>query len=190
MKNYTHILFAGLFLLSGNASLASEPDKLAMEARGIVKGFGSQLKSTLIGAMKKGGPVNALGVCNTKARPITMAAAKKSGWNVGRTSLKLRNPSNGADAWERAVLTDFEARKAAGADPKKLEKYEIVDVDGKKTFRYMKAIPTGKPCLHCHGGALKEPVQSKISALYPSDKATGFKPGDIRGAFSLSKDLK
>jgi hypothetical protein len=171
---------------------ASEYDqqKLAGEARTIIKGFFKHLKGTLVGAMKEGGPVNALNVCKTKAGPITQEAAKKSGWNVARTSLKLRNPSNKADGWERSVLKAFETKKTAGADPKKMEYFEIINIDGKKSFRYMKAIPTGKPCLHCHGSQLKEPGNAKLGELYPTDKATGFKLGDIRGAFTLLKDLK
>ena len=187
-------IFAGLlcafFTLQGSLAFGSEQEALTKEARTVMKGFGMQLKSTLVSAMKKGGPVNALGVCNTKAGPITTKNAQESGWNIGRTSLKLRNPSNKADAWELAVLNDFEAKKAAGANPKKLEYSAIVEKDGKKTFRYMKAIPTGKPCLFCHGTEIKAPVKEKIAAHYPNDKATGFQLGDIRGAFSLSKELK
>ena len=140
--------------------------------------------------MKKGGPVNAIGVCSEVAIPITEDVSEKSGWHVARTSLKLRNSSNEPDDWETAILKAFEAKKAAGADPKKLEHFEIVSTQGKKVFRYMKAIPTGKACLHCHGTELKAPVKEKLAELYPLDKATGFHLGSIRGAFTLSKQLK
>ncbi|MCP4933598.1 MAG: DUF3365 domain-containing protein [bacterium] len=187
-------IFAGLmctfFTLHATLAYGSDQDKLTKEARTVMKGVGKQLKTTLVSAMKKGGPVNALGVCNTKAGPITMRNARETGWDIGRTSLKLRNPSNGADAWELAVLKDFEAKKAAGANPKKLEYSAIIEKDGKKIFRYMKAIPTAAPCLHCHGKQIQAPVKEKIAAHYPSDKAIGFKRGDIRGAFSVSKELK
>ncbi len=190
MKKLFVTALVAMIGLPVSGAFAQDTDKLSMEARAIIKKFVPHLKGTLIAAMKKGGPVNALDVCKTKALPLTRNASKSSGWNVGRTSLKLRNPSNRADSWERAVLKEFEAKKAAGADPKKLEKFEIVDANGKKMFRYMKAIPTGKACLHCHGTDLKPAVKDKLTALYPLDKATGFKPGDIRGAFTLSKELK
>ncbi len=196
MKIRALAVLSALLVLPANAVLAgsySGPDdqhKLTVEARTIVMGFFKQLKGTLIGAMKEGGPVHALGVCKTKAQPLTKAAADSSGWDVARTSLKLRNPTNKPDSWERAVLKDFEAKKAAGANPKKLEFADIVETNGKKVFRYMKAIPTGKPCLACHGTELKEPVKNKLGELYPLDKATGFKLGDIRGAFTLSKELQ
>ena len=194
MKKTRIALLAAILLAPATPALAgghgnNNKQKLAIEARAVVGDFFKSLKGTLMTAMKEGGPVHALGVCRTRALPLTTAAAKKSAWKVGRTSLKLRNPSNKPDGWERAVLKDFETKKAAGADPKKLEFFEIVEADGKKTFRYMKAIPTAKPCLACHGSQIKAPVRAKLADLYPMDKATGFKPGDIRGAFTLSKAL-
>ncbi len=51
----------------------------------------------------------------------------------------------------------------------------------------MKAIPTGPLCLACHGETLAAPVAEKIGELYPADKATGFREGDIRGAFVVTK---
>ncbi len=190
MTKITTGLLCAIFCLYGTMAFASNQDDLTKEARTVTKGFGKHLKSTLVGAMKKGGPVHALGICNAKAGSITMQEARKSGWNIRRTSLKQRNPSNKADPWELTVLKDFETRKAAGENPKTLEHSAIVEKDGRKVFRYMKAIPTGGPCLHCHGTDLKQAVRKKIKDLYPGDKATGFKLGDIRGAFSLSKELK
>ncbi len=72
----------------------------------------------------------------------------------------------------------------------KLERSEVADVGGVPTFRYMKAIPTAEPCLTCHGVNVAEPVKAKLAQLYPQDQATGFKAGDIRGAFTISKPLK
>jgi len=120
---------------------------LAGEARSITKSFAMGLKSELIGAMKSGGPVKAMGVCNLKAQDITADASDKSGWRVARTSAKLRNPANAADDWELKVLEGFEKQMAAGADPKSLEFFEIATYDEQKSFRYMKAIPVGGPCV-------------------------------------------
>lgn len=38
----------------------------------------------------------------------------------------------------------------------------------------------GQPCLSCHG--TDPDVATSIAALYPKDKATGFRPGELRGA--------
>jgi len=160
------------------------------EAKGIIKAFFEQLKGELEAAMKEGGPVNAIKTCQLKAPAIAQDMSSSSGWDVGRTSLKLRNPANAPDAWELAVLNSFEERKSAGEDPQNIAKAEVVEQDGKKVFRFMKAIPTAELCLNCHGSELKPEVVEALNTHYVADQATGFKLGDIRGAFTLSKPLQ
>ena len=53
----------------------------------------------------------------------------------------------------------------------------------------MKAIPTADLCLACHGESINPDIAAAIDEAYPEDQARGFKSGDIRGAFSLSKPL-
>jgi hypothetical protein len=53
----------------------------------------------------------------------------------------------------------------------------------------MKAIPTGKVCLTCHGSNIKLNLRTRINELYPEDKAYGFEIGDIRGAFTIQIPL-
>ncbi|MGI9384597.1 MAG: Tll0287-like domain-containing protein [Methyloligellaceae bacterium] len=171
---------------------AGETDttKHASEARALVKAFAGRLKKELVTALKSGGATEAVSVCNVAAPAIAAEKAEASGWEVGRTSLKLRNTGNAPDDWERRVLDMFEAKKAKGADPKTLEHFEVVQRDGKPMFRYMKAIPAGKPCLTCHGEALPPKLVGHLKSLYPNDKATGFKLGDLRGAFTLARPLE
>ncbi|WP_457668803.1 Tll0287-like domain-containing protein [Thiolapillus sp.] len=181
----TALLAAGIALpaMAGN-------QENVMEARKVIKQFATQLKGELKKAMKEGGPVNAISVCNDKAPEITDSVSASSGWSVARTSLKPRATANSPLPWERKVMEDFEAKKAAGADPKTLDYSDVVEENGKKVFRYMKAIPTGKVCLNCHGGDnVKPEVVMRLKSLYPSDQARGFKEGDIRGAFVLKKTL-
>lgn len=169
--------------VAATPALASDAQK--QEAAGIVQAFFGELKGELEAGMAQGGPVNAIAVCNEKAPGIAAAHATRTGWTVGRTSLKLRNADNAPDAWERQVLEEFEARKAAGEKPDTLVKAE--EVDGH--FRFMKAIPTGNVCLNCHGGDVKPEVEAKLKALYPKDQATGYRVNDLRGAFTLSRKL-
>ncbi|WP_456444662.1 Tll0287-like domain-containing protein [Thiolapillus sp.] len=169
-------------------AMAADNQEMVMEARKVIKQFATQLKSELKAAMKEGGPVNAISVCNEKAPEITEQVSTSSGWTVARTSLKPRSTANVPLPWERKVMEEFEARKAAGADPKTLDYSDVVEENGKKVFRYMKAIPTAKVCLNCHGGEQVKPeVEMRLKSLYPSDRARGFKEGDIRGAFVLKK---
>lgn len=159
------------------------------EGKGIIKAFMGDLKGELQKGMKQGGPLQTIEVCNTLAPQLAEAHSQMSGWQVGRTSLKLRNAKNAPDAWERAVLNEFERRKAAGEDPMRLVKAEVVEEGGRKMFRMMKAIPTAEVCTKCHGSEIAEPVASKLDELYPEDQARGFKVGDLRGAFTLKKAL-
>ena len=54
----------------------------------------------------------------------------------------------------------------------------------------MKAIPVGGPCVACHGATLAEPVATKLDSLYPQDKARGYNPGELRGAFTLKYNFE
>lgn len=158
-------------------------------SRETVKAFGSALKNELVTAMKEGGPVNALGVCNLKAPEIAQQVSSDRDMKVSRVSLKNRSLAGEPSEWQRAVLNDFEARKAAGESPQALEFSEVVEYGGKNMLRYMKAIPAGEVCMKCHGSNIAPEVQSKLSELYPNDKATGFSVGDLRGAFVVLQEM-
>ena len=185
------IMFLALVsCLSVTPTLADDFTPRVNASRAAIKGFFGELGGQLKGALKKGGPLEAIKACNTKAMGITSAHSKKNGWLIGRTSLKPRNAANTPDRWEASVLKQFDARKAAGEDPKKMEHYEVVTQNGKQLFRYMKAIPTAeKPCLVCHGSNIKPPIAAALDKLYPQDKARGYKAGDIRGAFTITQPM-
>ena len=177
-------------VLAGGLAVADEDMAARTEAaRGVVKLFATELTGRLKQAMEVGGPTEAIAVCHTEAPVIAAGQSESSGWDIGRTSLRLRNPDNAPDAWEVAVLEEFAARKAQGEDVAKLERTEIVEADGARTFRYMKAIPTAEMCTACHGTALAPEVAASLAELYPQDQATGFAVGDLRGAFTLRQPL-
>ncbi|SIO08338.1 Protein of unknown function [Sulfurivirga caldicuralii] len=184
-------LIATLMAAMAGTAWAGDADVSALkeEGREIARQFLGTLKPELQKAMKSGGPVHAIDVCHKKAPQITAELSKKTGWELKRTSTKVRNPNNAPDEWEKRVLAQFEQQKARGADVKKLEVGEVVEENGHKVFRYAKAIPTGKVCVACHGAHVHAPVMEAIKTYYPHDQATGFKPGDIRGMFSFKKPL-
>jgi hypothetical protein len=156
------------------------------KARAATKDLGETLKGQLMSAIKSGGVISAIGVCKTIAPAIAADASGKHGVVVRRTALKIRNPNNAPDAFETRVLEEFVRKLEAGADPTTLDHSETVTNNGATSFRYMKAIPTAaEPCLACHGTDVKPEVKAEISKLYPADTATGFKVGDLRGAFSV-----
>ncbi|WP_221797634.1 Tll0287-like domain-containing protein [Oceanobacter mangrovi] len=170
--------------LAATTATAAEPDTaaLTMEARQQVKAFGGELLQTVQQGMKAGGPMAAIPLCNTEA-PQIKARHSAGDWQVGRTSLKLRNPNNAPDSWELATLKSFDQRLAAGEDPMKIDASTLENGQ----FRYMKAIPAGAVCMNCHGQNLQADVSKKLSELYPADQAVGYLPGQLRGAFTLRK---
>jgi hypothetical protein len=133
----------------------------------------------------------AIGACRDLAPRLAAQASAESGWSIRRVSLKPRNPRAAPDAWERSVLDDFARRNAAGESAASLERDEVVEAGADREFRYMKALPTQELCLGCHGAGeqIGAAVRERLAELYPDDRATGYRAGDIRGALSLRRTL-
>ncbi len=168
---------------------ANDIDQHVTESRKLVQEFTQSLKRELQRGLKAGGPTYAIGVCNVNAPTIAAALADESGWEVGRTSLRIRNPVNAPDAWERHILETFEERLLSGEKAAEIEYFEVVQENGDRVFRYMKAIPTAEMCESCHGSNLDKSVKERLRDLYPMDQARGYHAGDIRGAFTFAKSL-
>ena len=185
-------LCACLFIpaLDGHAGPPSNTDNEAnlSAAKSAIQAFAASLQAELKAAMQAGGPVAGVAVCNTRAMAITRQAAA-AGMELSRVSLRNRNPDNAPNAWQTAVLETFEGQKVTGKDVTGLTWSDTVNIDGGSEFRFMKAIPTGEVCLKCHGTTLAPGVDAVLADLYPHDKATGFKQGDIRGAFVAVRKL-
>ena len=188
------LLVTAACLVPFQASLVyaqTNPEPLLEEARKVASGVPPKLLAVLSAEISKGGPENAINVCKEQAPKMAAAASAETGWAIRRVSLKNRNPKAVPDAWERAVLEDFDKRNAAGEKPAVLEKGEIVTENGKKFYRYMKALPTQEICLMCHGATekLSPAVHAKLQELYPQDKAIGYAVAEIRGAMTLKRPL-
>ncbi|WIM04899.1 MAG: DUF3365 domain-containing protein [Candidatus Nitricoxidivorans perseverans] len=180
-------------LLLAAAALPAFADeaKLLEEARAVATSIPPKLLNVLSEEIARGGPAGAIGVCREKAPQMARAASEKTGWAIRRVSLKNRNPKAVPDAWEKAVLEDFDRRAAGGEKPVGMERGEIVAEGNAKTYRYMKALPTQDLCLDCHGAAerISPAVKARLKELYPDDKAVGYGPAEIRGAITLRKPL-
>lgn len=188
MHNMTRLATALMVALS-TAAMADSTADANDEAKALVKQFATSLKAELSSAMKSGGPITAVEVCQEKAPAIAAELSEQSGWEVGRTSLKTRNPNNAPDAWETEVLEQFESRKGNGEDVETMAYSAVVEDDGTKHYRFMKAIPTASVCLTCHGTNIDPDLAKVIDEAYPDDQARGYLGGDIRGAFTLSKPM-
>lgn len=156
------------------------------QSRALASRLGGELKAELGQALETGGPVAAIEVCRTRAPEIAARLSSESGATVGRTALRVRNPANAPDALQSAILEQFRAELASGRFQAPLEAAFEINRGGRVERRYMRAIPTDAVCLTCHGGMLAPEIAAAIEREYPSDAATGFELGDLRGAFSVA----
>ena len=195
MKRRLRVLYAALAMAAAVAAVPAIAQKTAgdtaqrlQKARETTSTLAERLRLQLAGAIKSGGAVSALGLCQTISPDLVTGINDEFGFETGRTALRLRNPENAPDEWELKVLQLFQSQIAAGGDPAKLEFSETVTTaEGDKLFRFMKPIMTGEMCLTCHGSDVKPDVKAEITRYYPEDKAVGFKLGELRGAFSLAQ---
>jgi len=180
-------LSASLILPTVIAFVACAPvgadDARLEESRALVQAFGARLKGELKKGLEQGGPVAAVNICKDVAPQIASELSRQSGARVMRVSLRYRNPGNAPDDWQVRVLEDFESRAAVAEKPAPLEHFVTAE-DGRD--RYMSAIRIDGVCLACHGETLAPPLQERLDAEYPHDKAIGYRLGDVRGAFSVS----
>jgi hypothetical protein len=190
LMNRLLVLLLSTACLAGPA-LAQDQAALLADARKVAGAIPAKLLAVLTEEINQGGPEQAIMACREKAPKMAAAASAETGWSVRRVSLRNRNPKAVPDTWERAALEDFDRRAAAGDAPATLEKAELVDENGRKVYRYVKALPTQTLCLNCHGPSeqLTAPVKAKLAELYPQDKAVGYGVGQIRGAITLKKPL-
>ncbi len=183
------ILAASCAPKNENKFSAEEYQSLKEESRQAAGRLGAELKAKLVAAMEEGGPVKGIEVCSEIAPEIARKISEETGMEIGRTALKFRNPGNAPDDFETHWLTSFITDMDAGTPAADLEGWAETFEDGQKVFRWMKPIEMGGLCQTCHGSAISSDVQIAIDAAYPEDRATGFKPGELRGAFTVRKVL-
>jgi hypothetical protein len=182
MKHVGMLLLAGL--LASAAPAHAEDDTRLIQSREYADALQAALSKRLQAAMVEDGPVAAIEVCRVEAPAIAARIGGDAPVRVGRTALRVRNPANAPDEEATAVLRSFEARLRADASAP-LEWFEAKP-DG--SARYLRAIVLQPMCAVCHGVEIAPPVASAIAANYPDDHATGFAPGELRGAFVVDWD--
>lgn len=146
------------------------------------------LRQRVIAAVRKGGLVAAIDVCAGEAQRITAQINSDLGGlvRVKRTTLRVRNPANAPDAAERRVLEGLASLHKQGKLPD-----HVLEREARPTgavYRYYVPIQVGGLCAKCHGPAdkLAPAVRTVLGKRYPSDRATGYRPGDLRGMFSVT----
>ena len=185
------VLYA-LIVLFSLASCNNSPGKLGEEEKAafLISGDGianyaqANLLQNVSHAIEMGGVLNAIDFCSKNAIPITDSISAFYAKDIQRLSDKNRNPAN-------AIQTDLDQKaweeiKAFMADSTKAKHLVLED---KSAIYYYKAITIGMPtCLSCHGDQnidIKPEALQLINQKYPSDKAIGYKMGELRGMWKI-----
>jgi hypothetical protein len=161
-------------LVAACATTAQVSDADTERAAAALAPLKRQLRSALIGALRDGGPEQAIEVCQLRAPEIARLASTDRAV-LGRTSHRLRNPENAPEPWMAEFLEAYLANpeddepRAVRLSPGEIGYVEPI---------YMKGL-----CTKCHGDRIEPEVRARLQALYPEDRATGFERGEFRGMF-------
>lgn len=105
-------------------------------------------------------------------RGIAEAVEGLTGYRIKQTSLRVRNPANAPDAYEKRVLERFSAGGVS-------EHWETTRLGTKPVFRYLLPLRMEGPCLPCHGPPAGEPDPTG----HPRE---GYELGQVAGALSIT----
>lgn len=178
MKN----VITGLILSCTAAapSLHAAPEQLE-RAQNAISAYQKELGAALKKALSEEGPIAAIKVCADKAPEIAEQIGKNHDLTVARVSDKPRNPAAQPDELDQKALQKL---KILLAEDEKPEVIKVVNEQGNE--KYYQAITVAPLCTTCHGTNVADDVKQTLLQYYPSDKATGYKVGDLRGAFVVS----
>lgn len=167
------------------APLSPEQHAAALQqGQVIVAETFSLLSSNLQSAIRSGGVSNALPFCSVAAVPLTTSLAGKRGVAIRRLTHKPRNPVNRADALESTILDHF---RTSGVEPNPPAPV-VTNLNAATLSYFAPIVLNNELCLKCHGepGVDIAPEDlAIIQRLYPQDQATGFRLGDLRGAWRV-----
>ena len=131
-----------------------------------------QLSSRLTAAMNEGGPSEAVEVCYRLAPVIAKEVGEIHKVRIGRSGVRLRNTNNIPPDWARSLVES------------KTDSATFVALSNDKSAALL-PIKLQTQCLVCHGPVeqISEDVKRILGKRYPSDQATGFRDGELRGWF-------
>ena len=182
------VLTAALLAACGGAKeVTPEARQAATEkAAAAAKRLGGTLLTELTTALDAGPPANAVHLCGDIAQRVSDEVSAEQGFAVGRTALRVRNPANAPDEWERAVLVEW-----TNAPDESSPRAEVVDTPDGPALRWMAPIRLVGMCTKCHGNdtEIATATRAAIQDRYPDDQATDFAVGDLRGAFTVTVPL-
>ena len=186
------LFLAMLFLLAqcGNDSKtaakapAFDEQQYLEKGKAIAEATFAELSSNLVNAMEEKGVSGAIEYCNLAAMPLVDSLSAAHNAHIRRTSLRVRNPNNAANNWERGMLAAYEAQHQAG----QALKPTVTELD-EHTVAFTAPILMKPLCLQCHGEIGKDIAANDyltIKKHYPNDEAFAFVDRQLRGMWSIT----
>ena len=174
-----------LLLAAGGGTVQAYDEAALSKGRAAASALDDMLRTRMSRSLKDSGPAGAMSVCAYQAQALADDVARKEGVTIRRTSLKLRNPKNAPDAYEKELLARFSARAREGDLPD--ESMDERRENGRKVYRYAKPLVAVPLCITCHGRPeeIPEDIRKMLESRYPEDAATGYADGDFLGIVSV-----
>jgi hypothetical protein len=122
-----------------------------------------------------GGPAPAMNFFHMDVTATIQRLARQEGIAAGRTSDRLRSPTNAPRPWAAPLV-----KMHAGESARSVEGF-AVDLGDK--IGVLRPIAERPICAGCHGPLVAPGVKTALLERYPADKALGFTEGEIRGWF-------
>jgi len=143
----------------------------------VVVSMHDALLRELNNALEQGGPAFAISSCHIDVVGAIQRIGRQEGVAAGRTSDRLRNPTNTPRAWAAPLVNASSGLKARDVNGFAVDLGDRVGI--------LRPIAERPMCASCHGPAEKiDPVVRKtLLERYPADRAIGFADGEIRGWF-------
>ncbi len=188
------VLLLAAAIAGGDAQAATATDvaidpAIAARSAELADRFQSRLQAQLRSAIQQQGLAGAVTVCSQIAPAIAAEESAASGARVSRIALKNRNPAGKVPRDVKARYDELASMPVEAGKP--ASRIWIQGKGRQATITYLRAIPMqGQPCLSCHGPDVAPELTARIRSIYPRDKATGFTPGEMRGAMLVRWDAR
>jgi hypothetical protein len=182
----TQFIFLVIFLISGCDNYKNRVPESRLIEQATLEG--NRISAATI--QQRGIPA-ALDYCSLHAYPLVDSIEQKYGVKIKRASMATRNQQDAPDPQEIKIIELYLKDIQQGKIPEVSVKVKPDEIHFAKPILLNDVV-----CLNCHGRVgtdITEENYRVIKALYPEDKATGHKLGDLRGIWSIKfnrKDLE
>ena len=143
----------------------------------VIAAMADALLWELNAGLEQGGPILAIKSCHIDATRVAQRVGRQEGVAAGRTSHRLRNPTNAPRPWAAPLVKANAGRLAREVDGFAVDLGDKVGV--------IRPIVQRPLCGSCHGrrDTFSAAIRPELEDRYPVDRAVDFADGEIRGWF-------